>query len=149
MARLLTFLAVVVAWVFFRASDVGSAVAIVRAMAGFDGVVLPMDWLSALGQTGGWLATQGVRFEESVGRGSAYQLVLTAALLAVVWIAPNSQEIMARARPALAGPRLAAGQVGAWWQWKACRRWAIATGFGAAIALASLNRVSEFIYFQF
>ena len=72
-----------------------------------------------------------------------------AVLLCIVWMAPNSQQIMARARPALAGRRVAGGAVRARWEWRIQRRWAITTAIGAAVALASLTRVSEFIYFQF
>ena len=40
-AWLATFLAVVVAWVFFRAADLGSALSMLRGMAGVHGAVLP------------------------------------------------------------------------------------------------------------
>jgi D-alanyl-lipoteichoic acid acyltransferase DltB (MBOAT superfamily) len=42
---LITFLAVVVAWVVFRADSVNSALAILKAMAGMYGFNLPDAWL--------------------------------------------------------------------------------------------------------
>ncbi|MCW5575859.1 MAG: MBOAT family protein, partial [Burkholderiales bacterium] len=53
---LLTFIAVVAAWVLFRAPDIESAAAILRAMAGFNGLVLPEAWLVKLGAAGEALA---------------------------------------------------------------------------------------------
>ena len=71
----LTFLVVVVGWVFFRAENPGAALAILRGMAGLNGT---------LPETGahtdfGWVV----------------------ALWALAWLAPNSQQIMAAFRPAL------------------------------------------------
>jgi len=46
---LLTFLAVVVAWVVFRADNVGTATAMLKVMGGFNGIELPDAWLPKLG----------------------------------------------------------------------------------------------------
>ena len=43
----LTFVAVVVAWVFFRANSFDAALAMLGAMAGANGVAVPPDWLNA------------------------------------------------------------------------------------------------------
>jgi D-alanyl-lipoteichoic acid acyltransferase DltB (MBOAT superfamily) len=44
---LATFLAVVIAWVFFRATDLGAAMSMLRAMAGLHGAMLPDQVLDA------------------------------------------------------------------------------------------------------
>ena len=62
LATLVTFVAVVIAWVFFRATDFTSAVSILAGMAGQNGVLLPVQWQSAMGGADGWLAGWGVRF---------------------------------------------------------------------------------------
>ncbi|HTN49848.1 MAG TPA: MBOAT family O-acyltransferase, partial [Burkholderiaceae bacterium] len=49
LATLVTFVAVVVAWVFFRASDFTSAASILNGMAGGNGVVLPSQWQPFVG----------------------------------------------------------------------------------------------------
>src|SRR5690606_16282794 len=59
---LLTFIAVVIAWVLFRAPDIDSAMAILRAMAGFNGLVLPEAWLVKLGAAGEMLTAAGIGF---------------------------------------------------------------------------------------
>ncbi len=57
LAILTTFIAVVVAWVFFRAADFTTAVSIVAGMAGQNGVVLPLPWQPADGLAPrGWRA---------------------------------------------------------------------------------------------
>jgi len=71
-ATILTFVAVTVAWVFFRAENFATASAIIKAMALF-------------GDTGSmdirWIATAG--------------------LLGFIWFLPNSQELLARWHPIL------------------------------------------------
>ena len=65
--------------------------------------------------------------------------------LLIVWMAPNTQQIMERIHPALdyqadKGSRL---------QWKPDLRWLAAHVLLALFALISISKVSEFIYFQF
>ena len=69
LGQAITFVAVVIAWVFFRSEDVGSAVQMLLAMAGNNGAARP----------------------ESVD--SAAALVVSTALLAIAWFAPNTQEL--------------------------------------------------------
>ena len=118
-SRTITFVAVVTAWVFFRAADLNSAVLMLHAMAGFGGRVE---------------ATMDV----------AYGPEMIAALLAIVWFAPNSLELTACAftkkRDALHQVRFA-GAMSAWW--------AVGCGVLLALCLMSLTQVSEFLYFQF
>jgi alginate O-acetyltransferase complex protein AlgI len=79
LGRGLTLLAVVVAWVFFRAKDLGAALSVLHGMAGLNGV----DTMSALGDTYLWIGI----------------------LLAVVWLMPNTQQLFARWQPAFDYPR--------------------------------------------
>src|SRR6185436_15296450 len=58
----LTFVAVVVGWVVFRADSLTTAGAILHAMAGGNGLVLPDAWLARWGGFGAWLASHGVVF---------------------------------------------------------------------------------------
>ena len=59
-AWLVTFVAVVVGWVFFRAADFHSAIAILEGMAGINGIALPNAILARLGGIGVWLQSHGV-----------------------------------------------------------------------------------------
>ncbi|MBO0738161.1 MAG: MBOAT family protein [Alphaproteobacteria bacterium] len=121
-ARAITFIAVVVAWVLFRADDLPAAVTMLKAMAGANGL--------------GSLAVHG----------SSWQLI--APLLAVVWVAPNTQQITGYIPPnAIAVPFDPA--LPAPLAWRPSPGRAILCGGLFAVALLSLSHVSEFLYFQF
>ncbi|MBC6982113.1 MBOAT family protein [Caulobacter sp. 17J80-11] len=121
-AGLLTFLAVVVAWVFFRAADLGTAWTLVQSMFNPAAVGAPELFVDGRGP---WLI---------------------AALLAVVWLAPNSQQLVLEKLPRL-WPAAAAP----------LRRFqasffALGAVSAAVVFLAIVNvskHVSAFIYFNF
>jgi hypothetical protein len=141
----LTFLAVVVAWVFFRAADLSAAVAMLRAMTGANGVALPSAvaaaWPEALVHA---LAAAGIRFETLPAISDAsLALVWIASLWAVVWLLPNSQQILARFRPALNRVRRAR------LNWRPDWGWLAVTASGLFYAISQIGTVSEFLYFQF
>ncbi len=126
LSGLLTFLAVVAAWVFFRAETLDGAGAMVAAMAGFEGFAPPLG--SDFRAADIWLAL--------------------VALFVVVTAFPNTQEIMARYRPALVsdGQRLRRAAALAW---RPTRGWSVAVSIVALVALAFVSGTTEFLYFQF
>jgi D-alanyl-lipoteichoic acid acyltransferase DltB (MBOAT superfamily) len=145
-AVLLTFTATVVAWVFFRADTMDRALAILHAMTGANGLTLPYRWADKLGATGAWLARHGVRFENTGTFGGGPQLNWLIACALIVWLAPNTQQILRAFRPALG---VEPDGRCPWWQWRPAWPWLAATSIIAALAVLSLTEVSEFIYFQF
>src|SRR5208337_2872934 len=99
----LTFLCVVVAWVFFRAASLQSAVTIVKGMVGLHGVVLPAHLGSLLGPVGHWLRQAGVEFRfMQTPDGAGLRWI--GALLLIAFVCPNTQQIMRNWRPALVVP---------------------------------------------
>ncbi len=123
-AGAVTFLAVVVAWVPFRAADLTQAGDVLAGMIGLNGLEMPAA-LDA-GSTyvaWGWIAS----------------------LLALAWLAPNTQEIMARYLPQMRGAKGAADLL----SWRLDVRYAALAAVAAIVALGHLGNVSEFIYFQF
>ena len=112
-ARALTFLAVLVAWVFFRAETPEAAAGMLTAMAGL-----------------------GAGAEASL---SADTWAALAALLASVWLLPNSQQWLGLDR----------GAPSAWLAWRPNAGWACALGLAALAAVLSLFENTEFIYFRF
>ncbi len=142
----LTFLAVVVGWVFFRATSLDAALAILGSMLGRNGIALPEAIALRLGPVGGWLGGMGVAFTPGGGQNFMMTYVWVLALLPVVFLAPNSQQIMGRFKPALGGCDESTGTRLAW---SAGRGWAVAMAVVLACGLLSLSRPSEFLYFQF
>jgi D-alanyl-lipoteichoic acid acyltransferase DltB (MBOAT superfamily) len=110
-AQAITFVAVVVAWVLFRATNLDTAWIILRSMSGI-----------------------GIN---STSQGIMSSAVLIPPLLAVVWFGPNSMQIIAHLFPDT--PR----------SYSPPLRWAAAFGAVLAVCLASMTRVTEFLYFQF
>ena len=144
-ARALTFLAVIVAWVFFRATSLEDALAILRGMAGLNGASLPASLAPYLGPMRGMLEHWGVAFHLGGGTRFVLQYLWIALLLPVVMLAPNTQEILGRFEPALNVPRAPPTR----FTWQPTARWAAVAAVASVCGLLSLTRVSEFLYYQF
>ncbi|KFI07538.1 MBOAT family protein [Massilia sp. BSC265] len=143
----LTFASVCVAWVFFRASDVGKASTILRGMAGGFGIGLPEAIGMQLGSLRPLLEQWGITFY--LGGGSRFletwQWIVVASVIAFLF--PNTQQIMARYEAALQGA--ARPYPGTWHIWRPSRRWSLYIGAILFGSLLSLSRPAEFLYFQF
>ncbi len=149
-ARVATFIAVVIAWVLFRADTIRTAGRIIAAMFGANGVVLPhalTEQISALAGTG----VGPVVVARGMGTlGGWPELGWLALSFIVVWLFPNTQQIMAAwaavhftSHPiALAQPARGVG-------WQPSPRWALAIALLAVIGIMGLTRASAFIYFNF
>jgi alginate O-acetyltransferase complex protein AlgI len=146
-ARAVTFLAVVVAWVFFRADSLPQAWTVLKGMTGGNGIEASAGLLTRMGAAGGWLAGHGILVPVPGGGWSL--VVWLAVLLPIVWFAPNTQQIMADYRPALAVPKEVAGRFWRWFTWRPGLVWAGATACLALAAFARLRHVTEYIYFNF
>ena len=149
-ARVLTFLAVTVAWVFFRAESIDAALKVLRGMTGLNGFILPSPLLPILnhvGSLGTYLDDQGLKFiRDPVFDQWGYPLLLI--LLAFTWFAPNTQQFTARYKPTVSdfeGDSLRSS----WLQWGLTRYSAAFCALLTFLAILGLNEVSEFLYFQF
>lgn len=151
-----TFIAVVVSWVFFRANDFHSAVAMLEGMIGVNGVALPNAIVARLGGAGQWLQSLGVEVYLGGGSDFVFTYLWVGALLVAVLFMPNTQQIMSRFEPALKayqsdekyeirfGQRQLARLL-----WQPSHGWALGIGLVAALGVLALSSVSEFLYFQF
>lgn len=135
----ITFLCVVVAWVFFRATSIDAALGVLRGMAGFNGLVLPVEWRVSLGLS--TAAMTWLHFGHLEAFGGARQWAWICGLLAIVWLCPNSQTLIRR----LNDGRLAA--IHERWIWMSLGGLAVCVFMLAAIN--GSRGSSEFIYFNF
>jgi alginate O-acetyltransferase complex protein AlgI len=126
----LTFVAVLVAWVFFRAESFTGARHMLASMSGAHGlgVVPQIDLLSQLDPTAAFA-------------------VLSLALLLWSWLLPNSRELFAAHRPTIDVPRRAVPEGALQWTPGVVWSGIFAAAFVTSVLL--LSRYSEFIYFQF
>jgi len=149
----LTFTAVVVAWVFFRAKSFDSALSILQSMIGLNGFALPetyLGYLNRLFSLGTRLAELGWQFERIEFFKGIREIASLGFLLLLVWFAPNTQQLMARYRPAFDTYKgKSESSCWQWMQWQPRRRWAIVCSVVTLLAILGLTRVSEFLYFQF
>jgi len=129
--RAITFLAVVVGWVFFRAESFEGAGVILRAMSGADGLAMESPVGVADLAAGGQIAL--------------------ATLIAL--FLPNTNEIMAsHARPLGWAPHPEPGSpsLGARaLQWRPTIWHGVALGAAAVMSILFISRANEFLYFQF
>jgi phosphotransferase system glucose/maltose/N-acetylglucosamine-specific IIC component len=129
--RLVTFLAVTVAWSFFRASSLDQGISVLSGMLGLHGMV---DWgkfCDANGPCGSqlWVAWSVI-----------------GALLLISQFAPNTQESLALWQPTLGSPDVKEARS---WMITPSFRWAVVIGSLLALSLATLNEHSQFLYYQF
>lgn len=130
LGRLVTFLAVVVAWVLFRAETLDGATNVLAGMAGSHGLQMPS-------------AVAELKWNE------AYRRI--ALLLAIVWLAPNTVEIFATDAAGPSAPHTPPAPSFARFslRWRPNRRWACVLAVLAVAAMANMTEVSEFLYFRF
>ncbi len=156
LAWTVTFTAVVVGWVFFRAASFDAAIAMLQGMAGLNGVAIPNALAARLG--GAWPLLAGHGFTTYLGGGSQFIFTWswTIVLLAIVVTMPNTQQIMRHFEPALQRYRAGAQselrllrRLYPALSWKPRIHWALVTGVIAASGVLAMSRVSEFLYFQF
>ena len=135
LAQTLTLLAVIVAWVFFRAESFAGASNVLIGMSGVSQPLEPQLW-------------------ESLSRDTIMIWLHLSALAAVVLLLPNSIEIARRYGPVLADgtESVKNSAIGQHVAWRPSPAWAATMGFGLFVALIQLYRledITEFIYFNF
>jgi len=127
LSQALTFVAVVIAWVFFRSPDLRTAGRMLVGMAGIFGS-----------------DATAVRSLAD----SAQALTVSALLLAIAWFAPNTQELTGYMGPERGEARKESSPATRP-TWQPSPAWAVVIGCLFGIALMLMSKVSEFIYFQF
>ncbi len=140
--QVMTFGCVVLGWIFFRATTTDGAMALLRGMAGMEGVYLPASiadrfFSGAEGEWGQMLVTPVVPIWFGRDFAGAALWVVVAACL--TFFMPNVQEFM-RLAPTRPRPRL---------RFSLALHWALLLGLAATWALVSLSAGSEFLYYNF
>jgi D-alanyl-lipoteichoic acid acyltransferase DltB (MBOAT superfamily) len=147
-----TFMAALLALVFFRSASVGAAIQFLSGMAGFHGfesVTLPNILLSHLGGLGSKLLARGmVQPSDTIDFvDSTLSKLWLIILFVVIWTCPNTQQIMYRFGPTLT--RIQPGPLAGALSWRPNVVWACAIGAMLCLGVLSLGGTSEFLYFQF
>ena len=102
----------------------------------------------------GWESLENLGYLGGMGLGDSWrllaghhvQLLYILVLLAIVWLAPNAQQIMGVYGPSLAKPSPAPR---AWMRWQPNWQWLLVMLLMLGLSLLSLHKESRFLYFQF
>jgi alginate O-acetyltransferase complex protein AlgI len=132
----LTFVVVVIAWVFFRADNITTALHMLKGMTGLNGFSLAptlqnkLNFLQSFGVT-----FKGFLYPVSM---SVYfkDIVLFFVLFCITFLMPNAQEIVLQDHKSSI-------------TWRPTMLWALTIGILLAICILSFENISEFLYFQF
>jgi D-alanyl-lipoteichoic acid acyltransferase DltB (MBOAT superfamily) len=153
MSQIFTFSLLVITWVFFRAESFDSAMSMVKAMMGHNGLSLPASFQGAMGNFVPFLLENGVIFNGLFYNGIIGNLNIVFwffALFIIVWYFPNTQQFMAEHSPALdIYHRDVSDSINKRLIWQPTYKWALLMATMTTITIIGLSRASEFIYFQF
>jgi len=150
LAIALTFLAVIFAWVLFRAHSFQDAQSIYASMLGFHGFTVPYNIGEArlgLGRLFEALGAEMVPRDQNIpGLSYAWTIHGLVILFGIVWLLPNTQQILARMNPILETV-----QKPAKWQFRFNFAGGMLLGLPAVLALRTFlgNQSSPFLYFNF
>lgn len=150
LSRLLTFISVIVAWVFFRAETFSGALRILKSMAGINGFALPKSYLNKFSLLAPTLAEWGIPFSDLRYFRGSNEAVFLLLLFLLVWLAPNTHQIMNRYSTSIDTYRMEIQPCRCpWLQWKPSYYWAATFIIIMFASILSLSKASEFLYFQF
>jgi len=138
----LTFICVVVGWVFFRAETFAGAAAILNGMAGLNGIVLDTSFSGYLPDRIAFVKYSGAPLG-AFGSNAGLWWIFLGGLIA--WMLPATHELF--------DPRGARnpGEGGSLVKlvWRPTPWWGMTVVFMATMVIMNLNDVSEFLYFDF
>ncbi len=130
---LLTFLAVLVGQVFFRASSVSAAISMLAAMLGFH-------------------TARNLALQDSIAapyHASPARLGSLAIGYIIVWAMPNTQQILLRFKPSLAPFRSDLEPALVRFSWRPTAAWGCLLAFLFFYTVVKMQNPSTFLYFQF
>jgi hypothetical protein len=140
----LTFLAVIIAWVPFRAGnfELGPNGSTTAALEATKSIFASMIGLNGFG---GWPGDSVI----AVTQKRALRPIVAG--LVIVWLLPNTQQFLRRYRPALGLSKLPDAELGRrrWWHWRPTLPWLAFTLILLYAVGRDFDQLSEFIYFQF
>jgi len=144
--RIITFMAFVLGVVLFRSDSFVSVNGMFYAMFGGNGFALPV-WLADVPVVGSMVTSTGAVFTD-MQMVSQQTVSIVVLLVAALWVAPNTQQIMRNAMGS--SYRIRPPQnLSRHFVWRASRSWGAVIGLALFVSVISLWETSEFIYYQF
>jgi D-alanyl-lipoteichoic acid acyltransferase DltB (MBOAT superfamily) len=148
-SRAVTFLAVVIGWVFFRSTTLEEALRMLKGMAGLTGFATPKYFADAVASIGIIRIMSDLDLPTPT---AGVLFVILSILLTIVWVAPNTQQLMGAYSCALDPyPDASARRPPDSLRWRPVPLVAMAVAVLFSLSLLGLftETPSEFLYFQF
>lgn len=150
-----TFFWVVIAWIFFRAKDLESALIILKGCFGYGGISLPNSFANILGNNGVLM----IMFDHNITYNGVFLNIPGLASVGgpleiikflcigfiLIWVMPNSQEIFNYREYKEIGNKLKVN----FFKWKPNIFFAFWISFLFVTCFGSIDKVSTFLYYQF
>jgi D-alanyl-lipoteichoic acid acyltransferase DltB (MBOAT superfamily) len=144
-ARTITLLAVVIGWVFFKASTFDGALSILHGM-----INLPTTFHGRIGPLEGILVSLGFGFDSGYLAMEHYsKLAQLMFWLAVLLFWPTTQQLMRNFDPAIDYKPESTHPLCQKFVWRPSTGWSVLIGVIAFVSILHLGKISEFLYFQF
>ncbi|MFT6896501.1 MAG: alginate O-acetyltransferase complex protein AlgI, partial [Paraglaciecola sp.] len=157
LAWLITMIAVVVGWVFFRAVSFDAALNMLQGMSGMNGMSVPIGIFVRMGDSMQQVLTSIGITSSSMGGSDFIKVWLWVIIsLIIVLVFPNTQDIFSKNSGSL--NHLSFVKKDTFWPfyrlakkiiWKQNLRWAFISACLFTLGILTLGQVSEFLYFQF
>ena len=144
-ARMITLLAVMVGWVFFRAETFDGAMIILTGM-----VNLPNALHGNLGALENILAIIGFGFDGGyLSQEYSNKIVWMLIWLAIIFFWPTTQQVLKNYEPALGFKKEESATSWKMLDWAPTARWSFIIAVISMVSILHLGSISEFLYFQF
>tara|TARA_A100000164_G_scaffold352134_1_gene357504 strand:- start:434 stop:1978 length:1545 start_codon:yes stop_codon:yes gene_type:complete len=148
-ARIITFLVVVIAWVLFRAENISSAGRIYEGMLGINGFSFPSQLANHIVVFQELFPNISIKAEGFGSFGSPVGFIWILLLLILIWFLPNTIEAIDDKNYTNIYKKKKHEDIKEIFKWKPNLIWSFTIALVTALSLMSLNQVSEFLYFQF
>jgi hypothetical protein len=158
-AGALTFLAVVVAWVFFRADSFTSAWSMLAGMSGLNGVSSLGSLEDRFAPLLGKIVLLDLIFNDFLHISHPGTWAVLSAIvvsLASIWLLPNVRQMLVNQKPTWDDmvakttlPSQPGNKLTAVFAWRPTKMIAILLGVVFAFSILGMTRSSEFLYYQF
>jgi alginate O-acetyltransferase complex protein AlgI len=157
LARSITFIAVVIAWVLFRAENMPAAGEIYKGMMGLNGVSIPLPLANLLGSLKDQLQSWGVIFPLDGNRYLVRTYMWVIISMITVWLSPNIYQFMQNLDPTfnqpfksiMGAPSKKDGPTNNILNWSPSKFWAVSVSLILVVAIMAITSLEEFIYFKF
>ncbi len=147
LAQALTFLCVLIAWVFFRANSFDSAIEVLRTMAGLGKISVGPSLLNKFPMLMEYgIVGNGFFPNLSYFRGAGLAWML--GLLGVALFVPNVAQLF-RNQSAIMIPKNLVNELNCRFAWTPTISWAVSSSLLFLIGIVYMNKQSVFLYFQF